>query len=581
MLRLMTNRRAGLSVVMIVLAAAALSAGQEPDQQAAPAAEVKSAGARRAIVREVREAERRIRRALHTEATLQFKDEPLQEAVRELTREAGVPLWIDEMALSEEGISLDEPVSADLERMRVETALELILSRLGLTWYVEHEVLKVTTETEEADRLSTKVYDVGELLRLAEQAERELSGADLSAEGVTTPVQFHNGGFCGGMGMVTSLPGTPSNWLTAVLWAMTSGEWEKIDGVGGTAELLNGALVLRQTQRVHGEVVGLIDLLTRAAKGELAHGSARVYPPGSPAEKTQRIYEALAKKGTARFEDETLLSALGSLGRQFQVPVIVHTLALAEEGISQDEPVTLNVQDVTLDSILELLLEPLGLAAIVRFGAMEITTETEAAEHLATVVYDISDLTRSGLETTNLLDALQSAVPGEWEEIDGVGGAVDVPFPGTLVIRQTQQVHEDVEVLLADLRRTLQRGERNGAAQAKKSRDPAQVTTRLYRIDLQAPIEQVTDAINMFVIGELEDSSDTLAITRVGSALMIRTTNRAHAAIRKCLQWLREAEADPYSAEPGGAYGPRDWGTEGDAGSGAAASGGGFFSAEP
>ena len=77
MLRLTSNRRARLSVVVTILAAAALTAAEEPEKQTATALKADAADARQAIAREVREAERRIRRALHTEVTLQFEDEPL------------------------------------------------------------------------------------------------------------------------------------------------------------------------------------------------------------------------------------------------------------------------------------------------------------------------------------------------------------------------------------------------------------------------------------------------------------------------------------------------------------------------
>ena len=583
MLRLSRNGRAGLCVVVTVLAAAALIAAQEPEEPTETAPRAQAADARQAITRQARDAERRIRRGLQTEVTVTFKDKPLQEALRELVEKAGVPLWIDETALTEEGVSLDEPVSVDLESMSIETALELILSPFGLAWHIEDEVLKVTTETEASERLSTEIYDVNELLRLAAEAEREQSGADLALERATTPVQFDDAAAWGcfhpprrDLDSATAAWGT-RHWLVAVLFGMTSGAWDRIDGVGGTAQILDGTLVLRQTQRIHAEVAGLLDALTQAARGELAHGSVMVHPTGAAADKIQRIYDALAGKGTAEFKDATLRSALDSLGAQFDVPVIINEVALTEEGVSLEEPVSLSVDNVTLHSILKLLLEPLGLEAIVRFGVLEVTTETEAAEVFVTAIYDVRDLVHRGVDEEELLESIRQTTSGEWEWVDGVGGEGQVPFAGVLAVRNTQKVHSQAEVLLADLRRTLPRGEQNHLPQSKQAPDPDEVTTQLYRVDLQAPIEQVTDAISMFVAGELGDDFDTLTITRVGGALMIRAANRAHAEIRKCLQLLRQAEADSHSEEPGGVYGPDDWEVEG-AGGGPAA-GGGFFSA--
>lgn len=587
MLRLSTNRQAGLSTVMMILVGATFTAAQDPERQTATAPGANAPDVQQSVARQVREAEQRIRRALQHEVTLEFKNEPLQEALRELTRESGVPLWIDEMALENEGITIDARVSADLAGVSVETALERILSRLELTWHIEHEVLKVTTETEEKERLSTEVYDVRELLRLAEEAERELSGVDLAADGVTTPVQFDDAAASGYLHPPRDFDEStigaerPGHWLIDLLFEMTSGEWELTDGIGGSVQLLNGTLVVRQAQRVHGEIAGLLEALTRAAKGELAHGSATVHPPGSAPEKIDALYQALAKKGNATFEDETLLSALNSLGRQFEVPVIVDIVAFSEEGIPNDLRVSLDARDITLRSMLSLLLEPLGLAATVRLGALEITSKMEAAEHFIAAVYDTRDLSQFGIGREKLVALVQDTTSGEWAEIDGAGGQAAVPLAGVLVVRNTSHVQEEIQLLLSNLRRTLHRGEQNGSTPTKKPRGPDEVTTQLYRIELQAPIEQVADAINMFVAGELEDNAGALTITRVGATLMIRTTNRAHAVIRRCLQLLREAEIDAHSADAGGVDGPDDRRSEEHAASDGAASGGGFFSPEP
>lgn len=337
---------------------------------------------------------------------------------------------------------------------------------------------------------------------------------------------------------------------------------------------------------MHDEAVGLIDALTRAARGELQQGSATVPPPGSAAEKRQRIQAALAKKGTAEFRDETLQSALGSLGRQFEIPVVINEVALTEEGVSLDEPVTLRASGVTLGSMLNLILRPLGLTALVRFGTLEVITETEAGEHLQTVIYDVRDLAERGIERDNLIDSIVDATSGEYYEIDGVGGEVTFPFAGVLAVRQTQRVHAEIELLLADVRRTLRRGERNGtAAAAKRPRDPQHVTTQFYRIDLMAPIGEVTKAIPEFVAGELDGAPDELKITPIGGTLMIRTTNRAHDAVGIFLRELQQSEAFPDESLGGGSFGEMGGGAMGG-GSGATqgrgmGSGGGFFSTTP
>lgn len=375
-------------------------------------------------------------RRLQASVTVRFDERPLSEALRFLAQRANVPLWIDTVSLAEEGIAPHARVSADLRNVSVETALHRILLPLELTSFVEDEILIVTTETSAAEHLRTGVLNVERLLdhasRLNRRAARRTPGLGFGADDWDTPGE---------------------SWIFDVLYDATSGQWEEIEGFGGTGRVAGGRLILRQTPQVLAEVRQLLQALELAVTGQLKYGSTAVRPRGYPWQEDRQIDAALSKRLNARYEDQPLERVLDALAERFGIAIWIDRVALIEEGISTDEPITVHLENVTLRSLLTLMFRPLGLTFYVDRGALVVTTETEAENRLVTVVHDVRDLNRNGIDQTTLIDAIQSATSGEWEEIDGIGGTVQMPFPGTLVVRQTHRVLGEIEVLLSELRR--------------------------------------------------------------------------------------------------------------------------------
>jgi len=75
-----------------------------------------------------------------------------------------IPIIIDETALEEEGIDTQEPINRVLSGITLRSALKIILEPLELTYVIEDEVMKITTEVKAEDILSTRVYPVGDLV---------------------------------------------------------------------------------------------------------------------------------------------------------------------------------------------------------------------------------------------------------------------------------------------------------------------------------------------------------------------------------------------------------------------------------
>jgi len=110
------------------------------------------------------EAEQRIREELENPTTLEFVDEPLSGVMLYLRDLHDIQIVVDERALDQLGLSSDTPITVNLRDISLRSALRLMLRELDLTYLVQDEVLLITTIDDAADRLTTKVYPVADLV---------------------------------------------------------------------------------------------------------------------------------------------------------------------------------------------------------------------------------------------------------------------------------------------------------------------------------------------------------------------------------------------------------------------------------
>jgi hypothetical protein len=124
---------------------------------------------------------------------LDFADTPLEEIVALLQEEYGIPIKLDTPALSEMGLSPDEPVTISLRSISLHAALRLMLKQIGLTYLIQDEVLLITTPDEAERQLRTCVYDVRDLVDAAKaHGTDEIIDAIVSC--VATETWAENGG---------------------------------------------------------------------------------------------------------------------------------------------------------------------------------------------------------------------------------------------------------------------------------------------------------------------------------------------------------------------------------------------------
>lgn len=171
----------------------------------------------------------------------------------------------------------------------------------------------------------------------------------------------------------------------------------------------------------------------------------------APTDLELKIHNALGHRTDVSFSDTPLTDAFKFLSDLHVMNVIVDTAALQDEGIDPSSPINLEVSGLTFRSTLRLMLKPLQLTYIVQDEVLKITTEAKALEALVTRVYPVRDLADDADDLESIVEAVEAgAGRPAWE-----GSHVSITAvkkSRSLVIRQTQKVHEEIEALLRDLR---------------------------------------------------------------------------------------------------------------------------------
>jgi hypothetical protein len=154
------------------------------------------------------------------------------------------------------------------------------------------------------------------------------------------------------------------------------------------------------------------------------------------------------------FVDTPLEEVINVLQDEYDVPIQIDTPALDEQGISGDEPVSINVRGISLGSALRLMLKSIQLTYMIEDEVLLITTPTEAESRMKVCVYDVRDLIDANPSASlkQLTEVVTSCVSSEsWEGNRGRGAVRSYP-PNLLVISQPQPVHEQIQDLLKRMR---------------------------------------------------------------------------------------------------------------------------------
>lgn len=255
----------------------------------------------------------------------------------------------------------------------------------------------------------------------------------------------------------------------------------RFNAIGQTRRMLmNGTLTAACIGLVALGASGLLQQATTVVQAEgQAAGKATVRPERpAPADATQRpdegerrtadVLAALQRRqGEVHFQDTPLEQVVESLRELMKVNLLVMWSQLEDAGLNRDRPVTLVLRDVSLATVLRLVLDLAGgevaLDYDVRDGVLIVATREYLARWLETRAYDVDDLLLaaerspdaglgSGPPGERLLDLLVDTVaPDGWTQNGGQANAR--VFDGALVVRASRATQRDITTWLAELRK--------------------------------------------------------------------------------------------------------------------------------
>ncbi|MCA9019765.1 MAG: STN domain-containing protein [Planctomycetaceae bacterium] len=220
--------------------------------------------------------ELKIEEALGEETDCEFADQPLLEIMAFFSAKHAIPIIIMSNDLGEEGLTVDEPVNLHIKEVTLHDALELILQPIGLTYIVENGVVKITTTFKASEKLTSRVYPVGDLCRTVEDyvtLESALRNADLgdwrarktgcASEKTQNQSQKSNGPSPAGGGFF-NIPDGKFKGGESVAPLLYE------DGDGGTITIVphSNALVITQTYHAHKAIVDLLTQIREAGVQE-------------------------------------------------------------------------------------------------------------------------------------------------------------------------------------------------------------------------------------------------------------------------------------------------------------------------
>ncbi len=243
---------------------------------------------------------------------------------------------------------------------------------------------------------------------------------------------------------------------TAILELLRKGPWPwaDADDEGGSMAAVSGRLIVRHNYQTQLQIQFLLDALDTIFVRGANVKSLPVRRPGYPHDEDANILQRLNAPTSIDVVDEPLMDVLQSLAQPAGIRHWLDVRALTEDGVTEDQQVTLTLTEVPLSVILKHSLEPLGLAAVIEEGTLVVTTQAKANERdsLSTVIYSLADF--AGHSPEEIVSVLENGLGQQWIDVFGCdGGMHDLLGSQWLVVRQSAGAHAEIANFLEKLRR--------------------------------------------------------------------------------------------------------------------------------
>ena len=364
-----------------------------------------------------------IREKLDRTISVELDEVLLRDVIEFLRNVSEANIWVNWSALEEHQlITAETPITAELTDVTVRTALDTILADAGgnrpLVHAIEEGVIVISTQDDLAMKLTTRVYDVRDLLDSGARAPQ--------------------------MGELIKL----------ITNSLVRGMWHKrLDRV---IRVFDGLLVVKQTPRMQASIAKLLRTIRHTRSQPPPDADWRPYE--SEWDRTAR--KKLRKRIDLDIGAIGLQDVISFLRNNSEVAIWVNWSALEEQQeIGKSTPVAVHLENVTVREALEAVLYAADpdqpLAYVVDEGVVSISTADDLAQILQRSSYDVRDLLgREGAGgPDSLVELIRTCVaPESWAENYDVGIE---EFGGVLFVTQTRANQRSIGALLLDLRTAL------------------------------------------------------------------------------------------------------------------------------
>ena len=255
------------------------------------------------------------------------------------------------------------------------------------------------------------------------------------------------------------------------------------------------------------------------------------------------IIAALEKPTTVDFTETPLEDTLAFLKNFHKIDIWIDRGTLAEDGVALDQPVTLKLEGLKLESVLNLILEPQQLDWVVQDEVMKITTKSWCAEHPEIRTYSVQNLLDAGHTPEELIASITKCVePPSWYDNAAISHS-----GGVLVVRQSQRAHGEIGRLLSELDEVAE-SEEEREADGKH----AMVSVKVYQTGRQ-PADKVAKCVEDMIAKHTWASQGGKGKLRVlEGALVVEQTRDVHQALEQFLKQLSPQPAATPQSSPGG-----------------------------
>jgi hypothetical protein len=450
--------------------------------------------------------EAKILAALDRHGEWKFLDVPIREVIETLSAKLNIDIVLDQRSLDDFGIGANAPITRVSSGISNRSFLRLLLQELELTYVVKDQALWITTVEYAESMLLTKVYPVGDLIH------------DVDEE---------------------TGPGFDYDSLIAVVTnTVAPDSWDKVGGPSAI-DGIYGSLVVSTTTDVHEQITSLLDTYREiVAKDKEGQTGAGPYFAESPGNATVRTRLNLPL--TAKHIDVPLPDVLDHIAAELKLPIVIDVKALDDFGIDTSAPVTANFNAVPLQIALRRMLHELELTFTVRDEVLMVTTPEQAERQLQFALYPVRDLVSYGevddpdtYDWDSLIQIIESTVaPDTWSTVGGPGDIQVLMPTATLVIPQTEDVHEQITGLLGKLR-TAKKEEAKYLGKLETNAAD-KLSTQAYPI---GPVDTKPEEVLELVLRTFRpnDLPEGAFIQTLGRSIVVRHDHSTHRRIGRLL----------------------------------------------